>query len=106
MLSPQSSQDRAWTSNLLAIWEEVCTHPGVGRHQGVRSERWGTVRWERVGFGDEGVVPLVVHSRMYKPAIHSPGAVPYGNKTQVSKVTKSPRYCMRVAARCMGRSTY
>lgn len=56
--------------------EEELTHPRVGRHQWVRSERRGTVGWERFSFGDEGVVPLVIHSRVDKPTVHSPGAVP------------------------------
>lgn len=59
--------------------QEASTHPGVGRHQRVRSERRGAVGRERLGLGDEGVVALVVDARVYKPAVHAPGAVPCGN---------------------------
>ena len=66
----------AYISDLLAMKKEVFTHPRVGRHQWVRSERRGTIRRERLGCGDQGVVALVVDSRVYKPTIHSPGTVP------------------------------
>lgn len=59
------------------------TYPWVGRHQGVRSERRGPIGWEGLSLGDEGVVALVVDSRVYESAVHAPGAVPCGNKRQV-----------------------
>lgn len=76
--------------DLLAM-KEVFTHPRVGRHQRVRSERRGTVGRERFGFGDKGVVALVVDSRVYKPAVHAPGTVPYGNKSQVRRGAQPER---------------
>lgn len=74
-MSSAQDPDRTQVSHLVATKEEL-THPRVGRHQWVRSKRRGTVGWKRFSFGDEGVVPLVIHSRVYKPTVHSPGAVP------------------------------
>lgn len=73
-LSSAQDSDKAQVSHLVATKEEL-THPRVGRHQWVRSKRRGTVGWKRFRFGDEGVVPLVIHSRVYKPTVHSPRAV-------------------------------
>lgn len=64
---------RGWRQNFINYWPT----PRVGRHQWVRSKRRGTVGWKRFRFGDEGVVPLVIHSRVYKPTVHSPRAVSF-----------------------------
>lgn len=36
----------------------------------MRFERWGVIRRERFGFGDEGVVVFVVDFRMYKFVVY------------------------------------
>lgn len=64
---------RGWRQNFINYWPT----PRVGRHQWVRSKRRGTVGWKGFRFGDEGVVPLVIHSGVYKPTVHSPRAVSF-----------------------------